>query len=216
MRVYLVLLSLFSCCTSHQGQPVVMPFRAIVAGHEVIFPLLLGQILERKSTYYVTDGQYRDTTQVDQLGWYYDWHNVINDTTNHWKAPNSTPLYGMSITMKGKAGQIDSVRKVIEQEFGMPMKALKLSYVDTEQEGLFFNPMPVYVCYPGGGVQISIRLASCWKGDYPYRCGRLQSTDPPMSDNPENSLRITVSFGLKPDEAERFASGSGQIWKDVD
>ena len=207
--VYVIVMIVMVSCW--QSTPRTVPFRTRIAGVSVEFPTTVGQLIQDGV---LKKGQYVQDLPLMRIIWCHDPY-----TNNYWLGESSLPvdsmpIYGVSICLKGKANSLDSLKSMLEKQFGMPLTPFKLTQLSRKREPSYFGSPPIYSCFPSEGTQVSIRLASCWMGDYPYKCGRIQETDPPASDNPENMVRIAVSFGLKPEQMERFAAGSGQIWPD--
>jgi hypothetical protein len=199
-------------CSEERPVGNTSPFKATLVGEDVSFPLTVGQLLETRHARLLHDGKYKDSTTTTPTIWYYDWQrHPIKDTF-----PKQAPLYGVSFMFKNKAHCIDSVRQVLEDQFSIRMLPLQVEHLDLDKESLYYSEYPAFVATPRPGVLISLRQASCRQGDYPYPCGRWESSLPPASDNPENKLRLAVSYGLTPIEEERFALGSGRIWERTD
>ncbi|MBD2701210.1 hypothetical protein IC229_11225 [Spirosoma sp. BT702] len=221
MKKVAFLLMLLASCTQEKQLFKTSPFKATLIGQEVSFPLSLGELLSTKHAQYVTDGQYIDSAATARTIWYFDWHMVNWDSLG-WESPSvrnipkQAPIYGVSFYFNNKAHSIDSVRQVIEDQYKIEMNPLQVQHLNLNKEFLYYSAYPVFAASPSPGVFISLRQASCRKGDYPYACGRWESSMPPASDNPENRLRLAISFGLISIEEERFALGDGRIWERKD
>ncbi|GAB3999009.1 hypothetical protein GCM10028807_48030 [Spirosoma daeguense] len=214
-KIVFITLILVSCSQEKQSAKTI-PFRATLIGQQVSFPLNLGELLRTKNVRYVTDGQYKDSTATTRTIWYFDWHKVNWDSLGARNIPPQAPIYGVSFYLKNKSHSIDSVRQVIEDQFKVDMASLQVKHLNLHKEFLYSSDYPVFIATPSPGIYISLRQASCRKGDYPYPCGQWRSGLPPASDNPENRLRLAISFGLTPIEEERFALGDGRIWERKD
>lgn len=194
------------------------PFTRVLVGELIKFPLTIEQILLDSSVRGVSDGHYQIINASRRIDYFYDWHEYRTDidSLGRYRLPPNIPFYGVSISLINKAYRMDSVIKVLEREIHLPFKPIQVENINLNTEHIYHIDSPVYTCSPQPGVYVSVRKSSCWRGDFPYVCGRVHYNDPPSSDNPENSLRISISYGLKPDEKERFALGSGAIWKRTD
>nr|ARK11186.1 hypothetical protein A6C57_13130 [Fibrella sp. ES10-3-2-2] len=193
-----------------QSVPHAVPFKTQIAGVAVAFPTTVGQL---RQAGVLTKGNFVQDLPSMRVIW------CRNPYTNNWLGGSlypvdSMPIYGVSIYLRGKANSLDSLKLVLEQQFKMPLNPFELTQLNRKREPSYFGSPPIYSCSPSVGTLVSVRLAACWVGDYPYQCGKTQDTGPSASDNPENMVRIAISFGLNPQQAERFAAGSGTIWPD--
>lgn len=219
MRYMLIAgLLLIGCTKENQKKvQVPVPFKINLLGQDLFFPVTVGQIVKTQHAVPTFDGQLKDSTTAMNTIWYYDWHKFPVATTPKGAAvPMSAPIYGVIFMIKDKASHLDSLKKVIEDKQRLVFKPFQTKALDLDKEFLYSTDLPVITSTPKSGVRISIREASCQKGDYPYPCGQWESSMPPSPDNPGNYLRVAISFGLTPIEEERFVLGDGRIWERKD
>lgn len=218
MRGLIICIIILLGCGNREKSSKLKPFTTILVGELVKFPLNVEDLSVDSSAKVAWSGHYRKIKAFRRLDFYYDWQKYETkiDSLGRYRVAPNVSFYGISISIANKAHAMDSVKKVLEKELHTPLNPMQVKHMNLNVEHIYHFDSPVYTCSPQSGVYVSLRRSSCWKGDYPYQCGRLQSSDPPASDNPENSLRISISYGLQPDEEERFALGSGLIWKRID
>ena len=212
--LFAVLLLSLAC----QREPVkVTPFSGEIAGIPMYFPLTVGQLRQRINVKQKHEGQLFLEDSLKRIEWYYDWRKKRAD--NKVDTEDSLPIYGVVVLLRRKAADIIQYRKLFEKQFHASIHTLAIENINLDEEREYISIRPTFTFLPARGIRFSMREAACLV-DYPYQCTGIDSETgmiPFALDNPEKMLRIAISYGLQPDEEERFAAGDGsRIWQDTD
>ena len=138
-----------------------------------------------------------DSTQESRIDWLFNMHEFGEDTI--YKVPDRRQAYGVSIYLKNKGNQLDSVKTALEKQFGRNLLLLNVTRLG-KYEPYQPNP-PVYICHLNANTILALSKASSYRGE-------------PWSQY--NSVKISIGYGLDATEEERFAVKGGYIHEDTD
>ncbi|WP_461094335.1 hypothetical protein [Spirosoma gilvum] len=164
-----------------------------LAGYKLKFPNTIAELAKEYPNGQLSGyHKFIDSSQSAKAEWQFDsWSGSYDEDRR-------IHPYGVIISLKNKADQLDSLKTNLERQYNQPFTLFTLKSAGKENYNL--DP-PIYSCQIAKGTILLLSKAVSDRGD---------------SWSQYNSLRISVGYNLTEREEEMFALKSGEIHEKID